>query len=662
MLPRPLATLALILSAFVPAAQAQQGFGPRPPEFASAEVSAERKITFRIFAPKATNVRLSAADLPGSNLGGLEMKKAENGVWEVTTDVIPAGAYRYNFSVDGLAVTDPRNPVTSESNTSSWSLVTVPGSEFSDLKDVPHGAVARVAYHSKALGRFRRMHVYTPPGYEQGNEKYPVLYLLHGALDSDASWSTVGQAGEILDNLIAAGKAKPMVVVMPMGHTGSFSFGPGGNLEKQMDDFAQDFRTEIKPLVEARYRTLPERQHRAIAGLSMGGAQTLDIAFTDLADYAYVGVFSSGIFGIDRNGRGGDRGAAWFEKHKAALENADLQKGLRLTWFGTGKSDFLVGTSRATVDALSQKGIDVVYQETDGGHTWLNWRDYLHEFAQLLFTEGPLNVTIHRPELSRPTPPQVEVTLPAAPAGFDRRREGVAAGSVETIEYESKTVGIPRKMVVYTPPGYSKDQSYPVLYLLHGIGDTERGWTRENAHVVLDNLYGDGLAVPMMVVMPYGRASSEPRPRSVFDRSEFAAYGNFERELLDDILPYIESHFSVQKEREKRALAGLSMGGGQALNIGLAHLDTFAWIGGFSSAPNTRQATETVTDAEQTAKQLRLLWLSCGNRDNLLGLSKGFHEALDGMKVPHVWQVSSGGHEFDVWRNDLYHFCQRLFR
>jgi enterochelin esterase-like enzyme len=388
MLRHPLSTLALVLAVFVPAAQAQQGFGQRPPDFVSAEVSADRKITFRVFAPKAANVRLSAADLPGLDRGGLEMKKAENGVWEVTTDVVPGGAYRYNFNVDGLSVLDPRNPATSESNTNSWSLVTVPGSDFSDLKDVPHGAVAHITYYSKALGRFRRMHVYTPPGYEQGSERYPVLYLLHGAFDSDASWSTIGQAGEILDNLIAAGRAKPMIVIMPMGHTGSFAFGPGGNLEKQMDEFTHDFQNEIKPLVEQRYRTLADRQHRAIAGLSMGGAQTLNIAFADLAEYAYVGVFSSGIFGIDRDGPGGGRGAAWFERQKGALENADLKKDLRLVWFATGKSDFLVATSRATVDALSQRGINVVYQETDGGHTWLNWRDYLHEFAPLLFAEG----------------------------------------------------------------------------------------------------------------------------------------------------------------------------------------------------------------------------------------------------------------------------------
>ena len=243
-----------IIAVVAPAAQALQAPNQRPPQFASTEVSPERAVTFRIYAPKATSVRLSSSDLPGLGQGGLELKRGENGVWEGTTPAVPGGAYRYNFNVDGLAVVDPRNPATSESNANTWSLVTVPGSELSDLKDVPHGAVAQVHYHSKSLDKFRRMHVYTPPGYEQNAEAYPVFYLLHGASDCDNSWSTVGQAGQILDNLIASGKAKPMIVVMPAGHTGAFGSGPGNNFQRQMDGFVQDFQSDIRPLVESRYR------------------------------------------------------------------------------------------------------------------------------------------------------------------------------------------------------------------------------------------------------------------------------------------------------------------------------------------------------------------------------------------------------------------------
>ena len=560
-------SLALPLLVLLPPAEARAQPAPpaRPPEFSSPEVRADRTIVTRLFAPQAKAVGLSSSDLPNVRpFGpGVEMKKSDKGVWEVTVGPVPAGTYRYHFQVDGLAVIDPRNPATSEANANTWSVLTVPGSPVSDLLDVPHGAVAQVPYYSKSLGRFRRMHVYTPPGYEQGTGKLPILYLLHGAFDCDASWSTVGRAGLVLDNLIAAGKARPMIVVMPMGHTGPFRFGPGGSLQKQMEEFARDFTADVRPLVERTYRVSGERRDRAIAGLSMGGAQTLDIAMGHLDDYGYVGVFSSGVFGIDGKGPAGQDGPKWVERHRAALENADLKKGLRLFWFATGKDDFLLDTTRATVKLLESHGFKVTFQETDGGHTWINWRErYLPEFAQLLFRD---DATAGRPAASPRRPssagPRLPVTLSPAPAGFDRRRSEAAAGKVETIEYDSKTVGIKRKMVIYTPTGYSRDQRYPVLYLLHGIGDTQAGWTRERAQVILDNLIADKLAGPMIVVMPYGRASATPLPRNIFDRGEFATYANFENELLRDIIPYIESHYSAKPDRESRGAGGALDGG-----------------------------------------------------------------------------------------------------
>jgi enterochelin esterase-like enzyme len=380
-----LANLALLSSS--PSVPAQER-PARPPEFVSPEVSAEKKITFRVHAPKAEAVRLTGSDIPGTG-PGVQMKKGDNGVWEAAVGPVPPGAYRYNFNVDGLAVIDPRNPATSESNSNTWSLVYVPGSEISDTKDVPHGAVAAVTYYSQTLKRFRRMHVYTPPGYESGDGKYPTFYLLHGASDSDASWSTVGRAGFILDNLIAAGKAKPMIVVMPAGHTGPFRFGPRGDrsFERQMDEFGEEFAKDVRPYVEKHYRVLADRAHRAIAGLSMGGAQTLNVAFGHLEDYGYIGVFSSGIFGI-AGGFGGEApNTAWEESHKKVLDDADLKRGLRLLWIGCGKEDFLVKTSDATVTMFKNHQFQVVSKETAGGHTWLNWRAYLSEFAPLLFTE-----------------------------------------------------------------------------------------------------------------------------------------------------------------------------------------------------------------------------------------------------------------------------------
>ena len=351
-----------------------------PPRIISPEVSADRQVTFRIQAPKAESVKLSAGDLPG--LGqGKDLVKGTNGVWEVTVGPVNPGCYRYSFSVDGLTVIDPRNPRTSESNDNTWSLVNIPGTDWMDTQDVPHGAVAEVTYWSSTLKRFRRLHVYTPPGYEAGKGRFPVFYLLHGAFDSDDSWGTVGRAGFILDNLIAAGKAKPMVVVMPHGHTGPFGFGaPLGG------EFEAEFVTDIMPQMEQRYRVLTDRAHRAIAGLSMGGAQTLNIGIPHLEKFGYLGVYSSGIFGIvQRPGAPGAQGPSFEEQHRAILDNAKLKKGLRLFWFATGKDDFLVETSRKTVEMFKQHQFNVVYRETEGAHTWINWREYLNEFAPQLF-------------------------------------------------------------------------------------------------------------------------------------------------------------------------------------------------------------------------------------------------------------------------------------
>jgi hypothetical protein len=197
-----------------PAPGMQQG-----PRVVSPEVSADRRIVFRILAPQAKTVGLRASDIQGLPREGPAFSKDEDGVWSATVGPVEPGAYRYTFAVDGVPTMDPHNPAVSESNTNDWSLVYVPGAEFMDTANVPHGAVASVTYYSTALARFRRMHVYTPPGYEMGGGKYPIFYLLHGSSDSDDSWTSEGRAGFIMDNLIAAHKAQPMIVVMPAGHT-----------------------------------------------------------------------------------------------------------------------------------------------------------------------------------------------------------------------------------------------------------------------------------------------------------------------------------------------------------------------------------------------------------------------------------------------------------
>lgn len=240
-------------------------------------------------------------------------------------------------------------------------------------------------------------------------------------------------------------------------------------------------------------------------------------------------------------------------------------------------------------------------------------------------------------------------------------RDNIPHGKLEMIEYESKTVGTVRKLNVYTPPGYSTEKKYPVLYLLHGIGGDETEWQRfAKPNLLLDNLIADGKAVPMIIVMPNGRAQKNDRPGgNVFESAP--AFAVFERDLLDDVIPAIESRYSVQKNRDHRAIAGLSMGGGQSLNFGLGHLETFAWVGGFSSAPNTKKPEELVPDANKTKEQLKLLWLSCGNKDGLINISQNTQRYLTSQGVPHVWNVDAYGHDATHWRNNLYHFAQLLF-
>jgi len=251
-----------------------------------------------------------------------------------------------------------------------------------------------------------------------------------------------------------------------------------------------------------------------------------------------------------------------------------------------------------------------------------------------------------------------------APDGFDVLQKQVAHGKIDTVSYSSKTVGGSRKALVYTPPGYSKRKKYPVLYLLHGIGGDEKEWLKGgNPQVILDNLYAEKKIEPMIVVLPNGRAMKDDRATgNIFDSLKVKAFAVFENDLLNDLIPFVERTYPVMKDREHRALAGLSMGGGQSLNFGLGNLNTFAWVGGFSSAPNTKAPDKLFTDAAKAKAMLKLLWISCGIDDNLMLYSQRMHDYLYAHDVPHVFYVEPGGHDFKVWKNDLYNFSQLLFK
>ncbi len=388
--------LCVALSAFPQQAPQRPAAQPRQPAvqmpaptpndtLKSVEVQPDRHVRFRIWAPNATDVKLQAEGPEATpditpqeaykNMGGVPLVKGDQGIWEVVIGPIEPGIYRYTFKVDGVSTTDPRNPLTSQSLTHSSSLYEVPGADFMEYNvGVPHGAISSVYYDSSATGGLRRMHIYTPPGYEAGTVRLPVLYLLHGGGDSDDSWSTVGRAGAILDSLIAARKAVPMIIVMPAGHISTeFHLTPGVRMGH--DAFNDDLVKVVLPYIDTHYRTVADRDHRAIAGLSMGGVQALNIALTDAADFAYVGVFSSG----------------WFPDTLKEEEDSDVAqfrasgKSFRLFWVDAGKYDIALQNSHATVAVLKKAGINVEEHESGGFHAWNNWRDYLDLFAPLLF-------------------------------------------------------------------------------------------------------------------------------------------------------------------------------------------------------------------------------------------------------------------------------------
>lgn len=350
---------------------------PMPPQtpfdtLVSPEVSPDGRITFRFYAPKAQSVALKAWIPDGPPL--LALTKSDNGVWSVTTGPVAPGAYRYRFVVDDATVADPRNTYNSPMHRDTYSLVEVPGGANDPQTyhaGIPHGAVLELNYDSPVAGPQRRLHVYLPPGYDKGKD-YPVLYLLHGGGDSDFDWPTEGRAGIIMDNLIASGKAKPMVLVFPDGIVGE---GWPFVTDPAQDKFSLELRTVIVPLVESTFNVSRRPEDRALAGLSMGGIQTLNIGLLHTKDFPYLGIFSSGWF---------PDGLKAFEAEYGPMLKKETSN-LKLFWIAHGSTDIARNNSLAMMKMFDRHGVKYQREETPGGHDMVNWRLYLSQFAPLLF-------------------------------------------------------------------------------------------------------------------------------------------------------------------------------------------------------------------------------------------------------------------------------------
>jgi enterochelin esterase-like enzyme len=346
-----------------------------PPAVVSPDVSADRRVTFRLRAPGANDVQIAGEFMQGSK----PLVKGEDGVWSLTIGPLDPEIYHYTFSVDGVRTIDPGNAIVKTGSTASTiaSVLEVPAGTpaFYEARQVPHGEMHQLTYQSSALGTTRRVTVYVPPGYERNPKmRYPVLYLLHGANGDENVWYRLGRVNAILDNLIAENRAKSFLVVMPNGYgvVPNAPQEPGQNTER----FGKDLVDDVVPLIESRYRVVAGRDARALVGLSMGGGQALAIGLNRLDLFSHVGGFSSGF------GPNFDFG----KSYPRLLESAQsTNRQLRLLWIGCGTDDGAFAASKRFSEFLTVGGIVHTFRETAGAHTWMVWRRYLHEVAPLLF-------------------------------------------------------------------------------------------------------------------------------------------------------------------------------------------------------------------------------------------------------------------------------------
>jgi enterochelin esterase-like enzyme len=346
----------------------------RAPELKSPEISADRRVTFRLSAPKATEVRVTG-DLSNTPI---PLTKNEKGLWSATIGPLDPDLYSYRFNVDGMTVVDPSNQTRPATSLDVRGGAIMPY----DLRSVAHGTVVARHYASKTLDLTRRAYIYTPPGYEKSNAKYPVLYLLHGAGSDESAWVEGGRANLILDNLMADGKLKPLIVVMPYGYaylpTHPSASGTDA-MKRQRSGFDRDLTDDLIPFIQANYQTYTDREHRAIAGLSLGGGQALGTGLSHQDLFSRVAAFSPAIGAVTS----AEAGALDLRAQVADVKKTNDR--LKLLWVGCGTDDTLYKSVEGFAQSLQSMGVKSTWRSTGGAHTWLVWRKYLAEVAPLLF-------------------------------------------------------------------------------------------------------------------------------------------------------------------------------------------------------------------------------------------------------------------------------------
>jgi enterochelin esterase-like enzyme len=593
--------------------------------------------------------------------------------------------------------------------------------------DIPHGKLDTISYPSQTVGNSRRSLIYTPPGFTK-KKKYPVLYLLHGIGGDEKEWLNGGHPEVILDNLYAEGKLEPMIMVMPNGRAMKDDRAVGNVFDsakvQAFATFEKDLLNDLIPYIEKNYPALKDREHRAIAGLSMGGGQSLNFGLGNLDKFAWVGGFSS-------------------------APNTKRPQ-LKLLWISCGDADGLISFSKRTHDYLYEKGVPHIYYIEPGGHDFKVWKNGLYMFSQFLFKPvdvssfskftvlgSPASTNVRSAKYPQILPDNrvvfrikapeaqklqidlgrkydmakdtggywiattdsigegfhyyslivdgVSVADPASESfyGMGRMASGIEIpfagggyyavkdvphGDVRMKRYYSPVTNSWRRFFIYTPPGYdaNPNEKYPVLYILHGGGEDERGWGQQGrTDLILDNLIAEKKAKPMLVVMMDGNLGA----------GGLAGFGEpvlrlFENELKNAVMPNVEKAFRVETDSKSRALAGLSMGGLQTLYAGIRNTNLFSYLGVFSSgwfanqpAISNPQYEFMKSNATTINSNLKSFWISMGGKEDIaFNNCKVMMQKFDEMGIRYSYSEYPGGHTWPVWRNNLYHFAQVLFR